>query len=307
MTFQMDWINRRSIPARASFEFFPPNSDEMENTLWASIERLAPLNPSFVSVTYGAGGSTRERTHATVERILNETTLKPAAHLTCVNASKEEVDEVVRSYWDIGVRQIVALRGDPIGGIDTKFESHVDGYQSSVELIDGIKRIGDFDISVSAYPERHPESISLDKDLDLIKRKVDAGASQAITQFFFEPETYLRFLEQVRKAGISIPVIPGIMPVTNFKALAKMAAGTGTSVPDWMAYRYEGLEDDLATRKLVGATVAADLCSALYEEGVEDFHFYTLNRSDLTFAICHILGMRPGHLQAGPELLEAFS
>ncbi|TNE35789.1 MAG: methylenetetrahydrofolate reductase [NAD(P)H] [Alphaproteobacteria bacterium] len=293
MTKSMNWFDRRSAPITASFEFFPPKTEEMERTLWASIERLAPLNPSFVSVTYGAGGSTRERTHATVERILKETNLKPAAHLTCVNASKRDVDEILEDYWEMGVRRIVALRGDPAGGLDAAFEAFPDGYHSSVDLIKGIKAIGDFEVSVSAYPEIHPEGRGGNSDLDWLKAKIDAGADQAITQFFFEPEIYLAFLERVRAAGISIPIIPGIMPVTNFNSLTKMAQATGTRVPDWMAYRFEGLDDDVATRKLVGATVATELCAALYDQGVEDFHFYTLNRSDLTYAICHILGLRP--------------
>ncbi|TNE58653.1 MAG: methylenetetrahydrofolate reductase [NAD(P)H] [Alphaproteobacteria bacterium] len=293
MTTTMNWIERRSAPIKASFEFFPPKTEEMEKTLWASIERLAPLHPSFVSVTYGAGGSTRERTHATVERILTETDLKPAAHLTCVDASKRDVDEILEDYWEMGVRHIVALRGDPAGGLDAAFEAYPDGYHTSVDLIKGIKEIGDFHVSVSAYPEAHPEAKGADTDLDWLKAKIDAGADQAITQFFFEPEIYLRFLERVRAAGITIPIVPGIMPVTNFKSLTNMAKATGTRVPDWMAYRFEGLDDDLATRKLVGATVATELCAALYDQGVEDFHFYTLNRSDLTYAICHILGLRP--------------
>jgi methylenetetrahydrofolate reductase (NADPH) len=307
MTIAMNWIERRSVPAIASFEFFPPKTEGMEQTLWKSIERLAPLKPEFVSVTYGAGGSTRERTHATVKRILEETDLVPAAHLTCVNASKDEVNEVIRSYWEIGVRHIVALRGDPSEGIGNAYQAQGDGYQSSADLVAGIKAIGDFEVSVSAYPEVHPESGSLDTDLDMLKRKIDAGATRAITQFFFEPQVYLDYLERVRAAGISIPIIPGIMPVTNFNGFKRIAEGTGTRVPDWMAYRYEGLDEDVATRKLVGASVAADLCAALYERGVEDFHFYTLNRSDLTFAICHMLGMRSGHPEGAQQNKEATS
>jgi methylenetetrahydrofolate reductase (NADPH) len=285
-------IERKGPRATASFEFFPPKTPEMEQRLWSAIERLAPLQPSFVSVTYGAGGSTRERTHATVKRILAETDLTPAAHLTCVDASKQEVDQVIRSYWDLGVRQIVALRGDPSDGLGTVYSPHPDGYESSVDLVRGIKEIGDFEVSVSAYPEVHPESGSLDQDLDMLKRKIDAGATRAISQFFFDPEVFLRYLDKVRAAGIKIPIVPGIMPVTNFNGILKIAHGTGTSIPDWLSYRFDGLDEDLGTRRLVGATVAADLCAVLYEHGVDDFHFYTLNRSELTYAICHILGIR---------------
>jgi methylenetetrahydrofolate reductase (NADPH) len=265
----------------------------MEATLWDSIERLAPLEPSFVSVTYGAGGSTRERTHATVARIIKETSLKPAAHLTCVAATKEQVDEVIRDYWSAGVRHIVALRGDPVGGVGTKYESHPGGYEGSPELVAGIKAIGDFEVSVSAYPERHPESPSLDTDIDMLKRKVDAGATRAITQFFFDNDVYLRYLDRVRAAGITIPIVPGIVPVQNFKQTAGFAARTGASVPDWLARRFEGLENDPATRKLIAAAVAAEQALDLVDRGVTEFHFYTMNRADLVYAVCHLLGMRP--------------
>jgi methylenetetrahydrofolate reductase (NADPH) len=278
---------------KVSFEFFPPKTDEMEATLWDSIERLAPLEPSFVSVTYGAGGSTRERTHATVARIIKETSLKPAAHLTCVAATKEQVDEVIRDYWSAGVRHIVALRGDPVGGVGTKYESHPGGYEGSPELVAGIKAIGDFEVSVSAYPERHPESPSLDTDIDMLKRKVDAGATRAITQFFFDNDVYLRYLDRVRAAGITIPIVPGIVPVQNFKQTAGFAARTGASVPDWLARRFEGLENDPATRKLIAAAVAAEQALDLVDRGVTEFHFYTMNRADLVYAVCHLLGMRP--------------
>ena len=278
---------------KVSFEFFPPKTDEMEATLWDSIERLAPLEPSFVSVTYGAGGSTRERTHATVARIIKETSLKPAAHLTCVAATKEQVDEVIRDYWSAGVRHIVALRGDPVGGVGTKYESHPGGYEGSPELVAGIKAIGDFEVSVSAYPERHPESPSLDTDIDMLKRKVDAGATRAITQFFFDNDVYLRYLDRVRAAGVTIPIVPGIVPVQNFKQTASFAARTGASVPDWLARRFEGLENDPATRKLIAAAVAAEQALDLVDRGVTEFHFYTMNRADLVYAVCHLLGMRP--------------
>ncbi len=288
---------------KVSFEFFPPKSEEMEQTLWESIERLAPLEPSFVSVTYGAGGSTRERTHATVSRIVKETALKPAAHLTCVAATKAQVDEVIRDYWAAGVRHIVALRGDPVGGVGTAYESHPGGYEGSPELIAGIRAIGDFEVSVSAYPEKHPESASLDTDIDMLKRKVDAGATRAITQFFFDNDVYLRYLDRVRAAGITIPIVPGIVPVQNFKQTAGFAARTGASVPDWLAKRFEGLENDPATRKLIAAAVAAEQALDLVDRGVTEFHFYTMNRADLVYAVCHLLGLRPN--EAAPAAVAA--
>jgi len=288
---------------KVSFEFFPPKTEEMEATLWESVERLAPLEPSFVSVTYGAGGSTRERTHATVSRIIKDTVLKPAAHLTCVAATKPEVDEVIRDYWMAGVRHIVALRGDPVGGVGTKYESHPGGYEGSPELVAGIKAIGDFEVSVSAYPERHPESPSLDTDIEMLKRKVDAGATRAITQFFFDNDVYLRYLDRVRAAGITIPIVPGIVPVQNFKQTAGFAARTGASVPDWLARRFEGLENDPATRKLIAAAVAAEQALDLVDRGVTEFHFYTMNRADLVYAVCHLLGMRPK--EARPSAVAA--
>jgi methylenetetrahydrofolate reductase (NADPH) len=274
-----------------SFEFFPPKTEAMEQTLWESIKRLAPLGPSFVSVTYGAGGSTRERTHATVGRILKETPIKPAAHLTCVAASRDEVDKVVRDYWDIGVRHIVALRGDPQDG--NEWVPHPQGYKTSTELVAGIRRIGDFEISVSAYPERHPESKSVDADIDVLKAKIDAGATRAITQFFFENDIYLRYLDKVRAHGINIPILPGIVPVQNFKQTANFAKKTGASIPQWLADRFEGLDDDEKTRRLIAATVTAEQVLDLVDHGIRDFHFYTMNRADLVYAICHLLGLRP--------------
>ncbi|HRK23494.1 MAG TPA: methylenetetrahydrofolate reductase [NAD(P)H] [Beijerinckiaceae bacterium] len=279
-------------PPRVSFEFFPPKNDEMEATLWASIQRLAPLDPSFVSVTYGAGGSTRERTHATVRRIIEETRLRPAAHLTCVAASKAEVEEVIRAYHAVGVRHIVALRGDPVEGVGHAFRPHPDGYRSSAELVAGIKAIGDFDVTVSAYPEKHPESASLDEDLDILKAKIDAGADRAVTQFFFDNDCYFRYLDRVRARGISIPIVPGILPVQSFKQAAGFATRAGASVPDWLAQRFEGLDRDAETRKLVAAAVAVEQVYDLLDRGVSDFHFYTMNRADLVFAICHMLGLR---------------
>mgnify|MGYP001240609268 CR=1 FL=1 len=277
-----------------SFEFFPPKTAEMEATLWESITRLAPLRPNFVSVTYGAGGSTRERTHATVKRILGETGLTPAAHLTCVAATKSEIDDVIRGYHDAGVRHIVALRGDPVGGVGEKYAPHPGGYKNGADLVAGIKRIApDIDVSVSAYPEKHPDSPTVAADIDMLKAKVDAGASRAMTQFFFENDQYFRYLDRVRAAGINVPIVPGILPVQNFKQTKNFAARTGASVPDWLAERFDGLDDDAATRKLIAAAVAAEQVLDLVDRGVTDFHFYTMNRADLVYAVCHLLGLRP--------------
>lgn len=285
-------------PLRISFEFFPPKTEEMERTLWESIARLAPLKPSFVSVTYGAGGSTRERTHATVKRILAETGLVPAAHLTCVNATREEVDEVVRAYHAAGVQHIVALRGDPPAGVGAAYTPYPGGYAYACDLVAGIRRIADFEISVAAFPERHPESTSIDDDLDALKRKIDNGASRAITQFFFENDLYFRFLDRVRAHGIDIPVVPGILPVQNFKQAKNFAERAGACVPKWLADRFEGLDDDVATRKLVAAAVATEQVLDLAAQGVTDFHFYTMNRAELVYAICHQLGIRPAAAKA---------
>ena len=278
---------------RVSFEFFPPKTPEMEGTLWASVERLAPLEPNFVSVTYGAGGSTRERTHNTVARIVRETSLRPAAHLTCVAASRAEVNEVVESYWDAGVRHIVALRGDPVAGIGAKYEPHPGGYEQTCDLVAGIKKIGDFEVSVSAYPEKHPEAASLEADIDALKRKVDCGADRAITQFFFDNDLYLRYVDAVRARGIDIPLVPGILPVQNFKQAANFAARAGASVPAWLEHRFEGLDQDIDTRELIAAAVAAEQVLDLVDRGVTEFHFYTMNRADLVYAVCHLLGLRP--------------
>jgi methylenetetrahydrofolate reductase (NADPH) len=285
---------------RVSFEFFPPRNAEMEQNLWQAIGRLAPLQPNFVSVTYGAGGSTRERTHSTVKRILTETMLTPAAHLTCVAATRAEVDAVIEAYAEAGVRHIVALRGDPPGGIGERFAPHPGGYENAAGLVAGIKRVADikgladFEVSVSAYPEKHPDSADVAADLDMLKAKVDAGASRAITQFFFGNDLYFRYLDRVRAAGIDIPIVPGILPVQNFKQTRNFAARTGASVPDWLAARFDGLDDDPATRKLIAAAVAAEQVLDLASQGVSDFHFYTMNRADLVYAICHLLGLRPG-------------
>ncbi len=281
-----------------SFEFFPPKTEEMEESLWASITKLSTLNPTFVSVTYGAGGSTRERTHRTVKRIIQETDLLPAAHLTCVKATREEIDSVIGDYWEAGVRHIVALRGDPPEGIGAKYEPTPGGYVNASDLAAGIRNVGPFEISVGCYPEKHPESPSFDADIDLLKRKIDNGATRAISQFFYDPDVFLRYVERVRAAGVTIPIVPGIMPVTNFKGLKKMAGGCGASIPSHIADLFDGLDDDAATRKLVAATVAVDLCRTLMDNGVEHFHFYTLNRAELTFAICHMLGIRPAAAQA---------
>jgi methylenetetrahydrofolate reductase (NADPH) len=277
-----------------SFEFFPPKTEEMERSLWETINRLAPLTPNFVSVTYGAGGSTRERTHSTIARILKETSLTPAAHLTCVGAPKGEIDDVVARYHEIGVRHIVALRGDPSTGIGTAYKAHADGYQSSSDLVAGIKRrYPDIDVSVSAYPEKHPESPDFDADIDTLQAKVDAGAARAITQVFFDNDLYLRYLDRVRARGINIPIVPGIMPMHNFKQARNFVTRAGTTVPNWLAEKFDGLDDDAETRKLVAATVAAGQVQKLAKHGVDTFHFYTMNRADLVFAISHLLGIRP--------------
>jgi methylenetetrahydrofolate reductase (NADPH) len=281
-----------------SFEFFPPKDEAMEKILWGSIERLQPLSPKFVSVTYGAGGSTRERTHETVKRILTETDLVPAAHLTCVAATRDEIDAIVRSYKDAGVRHLVALRGDPLEGAGAKYAPHPGGYTNAADLVAGIKRIGDFEISVSAYPEKHPDSPTVEADIDMLKAKVDAGASRAITQFFFENDLYFRYLDRVRARGIDIPIVPGILPVQNFQAAKNFAARAGASVPAWIAERFRGLDHDPATRKLIAAAVAAEQVLDLVDRGVTDFHFYTMNRADLVYAICHLLGLRPAVEQA---------
>ncbi len=277
-----------------SFEFFPPKTEKMEQTLWESIHRLEPLSPNFVSVTYGAGGSTRERTHATVTRLIKETTLKPAAHLTCVSATKAEVDEVIHAYKGAGVNHIVALRGDPPEGVGNKYSPFEGGYASSVDLIKGIKDISsDFEISVSAYPEKHPESNSIEADIDLLKQKIDAGATRAITQFFFENDHFYRYLDKVRAAGITVPITPGVIPILNFNTMTKFAASSGATVPEWLGNRYEGLDDDPKTARLVSAALAVEQVLDLVDHGVIDLHFYTLNRADLVYAICHMLGLRP--------------
>ncbi len=292
--------NEHRAPAQPaiSFEFFPPKTEEMERSLWDTIKRLAPLHPNFVSVTYGAGGSTRERTHSTIARILKETELLPAAHLTCVGASRGEIDDIVDRYHEVGVRHIVALRGDPPGGIGTSYFTHPDGHRSSAELVAGIKkRHGDIEVSVSAYPEKHPESPDFDADIDTLKAKVEAGAARAITQVFFDNDLYFRYLDRVRARGITIPIVPGIMPMHNFKQARNFVTRAGTTVPDWLAQKFEGLDDDPETRKLVAATVAAGQVQKLAKHGVDTFHFYTMNRADLVFAISHLLGIRPNGAQ----------
>jgi methylenetetrahydrofolate reductase (NADH) len=280
-----------TTPITASFEFFPPKSEKMADTLWNTVQRLAPLNPSFVSVTYGAGGSTRERTHKTVERILKETDLAPAAHLTCVGASREEIDGIVKDYWDLGVRSLVALRGDPLEGIGTRYSPHNNGYPYASDLVAGIKKIANFDISVSGYPEKHPESGSWQSEIDNLKRKVDAGADRIITQYFFDNDMFDAYLDRIAAAGINIPVIPGIVPIHNFEQTMVFSAKCGTSIPQWLARRFTGLSNDPETRKLVGVAIACEQVMDLVDRGITDFHFYTMNRADLTYAICHMLGM----------------
>jgi methylenetetrahydrofolate reductase (NADPH) len=278
-------------PPLLSFEFFPPKTEALEHQLWTCIRRLEPLRPRFVSVTYGAGGSTRVRTHATVARIVQETGLVPAAHLTCVGASRSEVDEVARQYWEAGVRHIVALRGDPPPG--AAYEPHPGGYAFAADLVAGLKRVADFEISVAAYPEAHPAAVSPGADLDNLKRKLDAGATRAITQFFFDTSVYLRFLDRCLAAGITAPVVPGILPVSNFAQAVKISAMCGTSVPDWLGHLFDGTADDQEIRRMVATVVAAEQVRLLQANGVDEFHFYTLNRPDLTYAIAHILGVRP--------------
>ncbi|MEQ1756225.1 MAG: methylenetetrahydrofolate reductase [NAD(P)H] [Micropepsaceae bacterium] len=274
-----------------SFEFFPPRTEAMEAQLWRSIERLAPLNPSFVSVTYGAGGSTRERTHATIKRLIAETTMKPAAHLTCVGSTAEELDAIVRDYLNSRVRHIVALRGDmPEPG---PYEQVQGGYPTTPDMIRGIRKIWPFEISVSAYPEKHPESPSIEHDYALLKAKIDAGATRAITQFVFDTDAVLRFADRAYREGIRVPIVPGIMPPTNFKGVVRMAQRSGATVPLWLVKKFEGLDDDLETRKLIAATVVAEQVEKLRRHGFDSFHFYTLNQADLTYAICHLLGVRP--------------
>ena len=275
-----------------SFEFFPPKTEKMEATLWESIKTLEPLGPRFVSVTYGAGGSTRERTHSTVERIVRETGLTPAAHLTCVAATRDEIDEVARGYWEAGVRHIVALRGDPPEP-GTSFVPPAGGYANAAELVEGIKRVAPFEVSVAAYPEIHPDSITRAADLDNLTRKIDAGADRAITQFFFSPECFLRFRDEAAAAGISAEIVPGILPVSNVAQTRKFAAMCGATIPAWMERLFEGLDDLPAARQLVAATIAAEMCAQLYSGGVRHFHFYTMNRAELSYAICHLLGLRP--------------
>ena len=278
---------------KVSFEFFPPKTETMERTLWEAVERLAPIRPSFFSVTYGAGGSTRQRTHDTVVRLKKETGIDPAAHLTCVGATQDEIDDVAQAYWDAGIRHIVALRGDPPSGMGGKYSPHPGGYANAAALVAGLKKIGDFQISVAGYPEKHPDSEDSKADLDNLKRKIDAGADRCITQFFFEADDFLRFRDEAAAAGVNVPIVPGVMPVSNFQAISRIAGLCGSKVPAWLAHMFDGLDDDAETRRMIAATVAGDLCRRLRDEGVDQFHFYTLNRADLTFAICHLLGVRP--------------
>jgi methylenetetrahydrofolate reductase (NADPH) len=291
-----------------SFEFFPPKTEKMEGALWAAIRRLEPLAPRFVSVTYGAGGSTRERTHTTVAKLARETALIPAAHLTCVDATKDEVDTVARAYQAAGVRHVVALRGDPVTGTGTRYEPHPGGYANAADLVAGLKRIANFEISVGGYPEKHPDSPTQAADLDNLKAKVDAGATRVITQFFFDNACYLRFLEAARAHGIWVPIVPGIVPIHNFKQVAGFSARCGATMPSWLARRFDGLDTDPQTTHLVAAAVAAEQVMDLVDQGIRQFHFYTLNRADLVYAICHLLGLRPSPASApaaGKEFVEA--
>ena len=277
---------------RVSFEFFPPKTPEAEASLWKTVERLAPLNPEFVSVTYGADGSTRERTHQVIESILKKTSLKPVPHLTCVGAPRDEIDTIADDYWNMGVRQIVALRGDPEGGAEADYVPHPDGYAYASDLVQGLLEKHPFELCVAAYPETHPQAVSADADLDNLKRKVDAGGHRAITQFFFDNEIFLRFRDRVAAAQIDVELIPGILPVTNFNTLVRFAGACGASIPQSLSTLFEGLDEDPTTRQLIAAHAAVSQAEDLGREGVEDFHFYTLNRADLSFAVCHALGVR---------------
>lgn len=277
---------------RVSFEFFPPKNDEMEARLWDTVTRLEPLNPQFVSVTYGAGGSTRERTARTVKRILTESTLTPAAHMTCVDATRDEVDQVIAEFAAMGVKRFVALRGDPAEGVGAAYQPYLGGYANGAELVGALKAQGDFDISVSAYPEKHPESPDFATDFDMLKRKVDNGATRAITQFFFDNDLYERYVERARKAGIYIPIVPGILPIHSFTQVANFSARCGAHVPAWLAERFAGLEKDPQTHALIASAVAVEQVLDLIERGVNDFHFYTMNRADLVIAVCHMIGIR---------------
>lgn len=287
----LDTLSKFNAPIDVSFEFFPPNDEKMEQTLWASIQRLAPLRPRFVSVTYGADGSTRERTHNVVTRILNETAVTPVPHLTCVNASRDEVLEIARRYWSQGIRHLVALRGDAAPG--AKYAPRADGFAYALDLIKGLKRVGDFELSVAAYPETHPEAPSAQFDLDYLKAKIDAGATRAITQFFFDIETYLRFRDRCVAAGITASIVPGILPITRFPQMQRFAQRCGANVPQWLADSFAGIDDDATTRQMMSFAFAIDQVHKLQQHGISEFHFYTLNRSELTFAICHALGIRP--------------
>lgn len=309
---QMPWRASGEVAAVAappdtdlsvSFEFFPPKTEKAEQTLWESLERLSVLRPRFVSVTYGAGGSTRERTHRTVRRILEETSLDAAAHLTSVAATRAEVNEVARRYWEAGIRHIVALRGDPPGD-ETVYRPHPGGYTSGADLVAGLKQVAPFELSVAAYPEVHPDAASPQADIDNLKRKIDNGAVRAITQFFFDNDVFFRFLDRVRDAGIEVPVVPGIMPVSNVKGLLRFAAMCGANVPNWVRDLFDGLDEDPDTRRLVAATVAAEQCARLREQGIHEFHFYTLNRAELTYAVCHMMGMRPVEPRTAAEATE---
>ena len=280
-------------PLRASFEFFPPKSPQATESLWQTIKHLETLHPYFVSVTYGAGGSTREKTQEIVKRIVKETSLKPASHLTCVAETRENVDAIVRDYWEAGVRHLVALRGDPPGGAGGRFEPHPGGYKSSIELVAGIKRIAPFEISVGCYPELHPDATSLEADIEFLKRKVDAGADRCITQFFYADDVFMRFVERARKAGIKVPIVPGVMPIANFKSVCRFAKVAGATVPDWLHKLCDGLDEDPDTLRFVASVVVTEQCNALLRAGADTFHFYTMNRPELTYAVCHMLDIRP--------------
>lgn len=281
-----------STEPRVSFEIFPPAGTASEDALWRTVSRLETLSPAFVSVTYGAGGSTQERSTAILDRLAATTSLEPAAHVTCVGRARHEIDRIAVGWAARGIRRIVARRGDAPNGQE-RFQPRADGYRDAADLVAGLRRVGDFEIAVGAYPETHPDAASPEADLDNLKRKLDAGASSAITQFFFDAGTFLRFRDRVAAAGITQPIIPGVLPVTNFAKVVAFSERCGTSVPTWMHELFDGLDEDAETRRLVAASTACDLCNALKDEGVSDFHIYTLNRAELSMAICRRLGLRP--------------
>lgn len=287
---QNDFATQRR--PHVSFEFFPARNDAADEVLWNTIKRLEALEPDFVSVTYGAGGTTHQRTRGLLQRLTDETGLASAAHLTCVSADRRDVDAVARDFAAFGIKRFVALRGDPKEGVGSRYRPHPHGYANAAELVGGLRAIGDFDISVAAYPEKHPESPDFATDIEMLKRKVDAGAARAITQYFFDNDCFERYVERVRKAGIFVPIVPGILPIHKFSQVASFSNRCGASIPQWLADRFEGLEDDPVTHRLVAAAIAAEQVHDLIDRGIDDFHIYTMNRAELVIALCHMIGIR---------------